>query len=99
MVITRTSVQVAIIDTPTMKAPGEVLTEVAVVEIAVVEALLGEVVDVVVAVAMVAQIPTTSLLMTRAVADMMDLTTRVAMEAEAFQWTTKVPGVCLKVCD
>lgn len=89
MVITHTSVQLVIIDTPTMKAHGEVLTEVALVELAGVEALLVEAVDVVVGVAMVAQIPTTSLLMTRALAGMMDLTTKVVMEAEASQWTTK----------
>jgi copper oxidase (laccase) domain-containing protein len=72
----------------------EVLTEVAVVEMAEAEAL-EEVVGVVVVVAMLDQIHTTSLSMTRAVADMMAHMTKVAVEPADSLWTTKTQAVCM----
>jgi uncharacterized membrane protein len=75
-----------------MTTLDEVLTEVAVVEMAEAEALLAEVVAAVVVGVMPGQTITTSLLMTRAWA-MMDQVTRVAVGRESSQWTTKFHGL------
>jgi hypothetical protein len=74
---------------------GEVLTEVAVVEMAEAEALVEEVVGVVVGVAILGRILTTSLLMTRAWVAMMAHMTKVAMGAADSLWTTEVQAVCI----
>lgn len=73
----------------------EVLTEVAAVEVPVAGVLLVEVVAAAVGVAMLGRTITTSLLMTRAWAAMMDQVTRVAMGPEGSQWTIKVDGLRL----
>jgi hypothetical protein len=76
-----------------MRTHGEVLTEVAVAETAEAGVLVEEVVGVVVGVAMLDLILTTSLLMTRAWVGMMAHMTETGMEAADSPWITEIQAL------